>query len=306
MTFSKKEANRIPLIKDSILTSQHARVDLYGDKIKIIKYRNQENSCAVVHSHPYRELIIPLSGSSVRYSVGGAVFNLGVGQMIMLPEEIYHSAKFNVMMDYSERLVLQVDQESWKIASNLCDLQTASWQNEILILQESAVMDWKVKELFERMGLSKKIKNDGEQIVLYCHLMELVVLLDQAVSVNGIGKASESSQLVAQATAILQARYTDPTLTISKIASDCFTSREHLSRVFKAYTLQSIHEYLTELRMQHFRGGLGEGQTILEACNASGFPDYSSFVKCFRKLYGITPSDYRKQIRNGRERQSTM
>ena len=34
----------------------------------------------------------------------------------------------------------------------------------------------------------------------------------------------------------------------------------------------------------------------------SGFSDYSSFVKSFRKLYGITPMEYREQLKNAMNR----
>lgn len=35
-------------------------------------YTNRENVQSVVHSHPYYEMILPVAGSSVRYSVDGA------------------------------------------------------------------------------------------------------------------------------------------------------------------------------------------------------------------------------------------
>ena len=49
--------------------------------------------------------------------------------------------------------------------------------------------------------------------------------------------------------------------------------------------------------MQHCRKALEEGVSVLNACTESGFPDYSSFLKTFRRLYGITPTEYRAQHR---------
>jgi AraC-like DNA-binding protein len=49
--------------------------------------------------------------------------------------------------------------------------------------------------------------------------------------------------------------------------------------------------------MQEFRYGLVTGKSVLSACLESGFSDYSSFVKSFRKLYGISPAQYREQLR---------
>lgn len=60
--------------------------------------------------------------------------------------------------------------------------------------------------------------------------------------------------------------------------------------------MESIHNYLIYLRMQHCRKALEEGVSVLNACTESGFPDYSSFLKTFRRLYGITPTDRTKKI----------
>ena len=43
--------------------------------------------------------------------------------------------------------------------------------------------------------------------------------------------------------------------------------------------MESIHSYLTHLRMQHCRKALEDGVSVLNACTESGFPDYSSFPK---------------------------
>ena len=100
-----------------------------------------------------------------------------------------------------------------------------------------------------------------------------------------------------RAVAYLQTHYQDPTLTTAQLAQELYASREHLSRAFKECTMESIHNYLIYLRMQHCRKALEEGVSVLNACTESGFPDYSSFLKTFRRLYGITPAEYRAQHR---------
>lgn len=75
-----------------------------------------------------------------------------------------------------------------------------------------------------------------------------------------------------------------------------------MSRAFKTYTMESVHGYLTNLRMQHCRRAIAAGASVLDACNASGFTNYTSFLKTFRSLYGITPSEYRSQLRRTPER----
>ena len=49
--------------------------------------------------------------------------------------------------------------------------------------------------------------------------------------------------------------------------------------------------------MQHCCQAIADGRSILDACTESGFSDYSSFLKSFRKLYGMTPVTYRTRLR---------
>ena len=114
---------------------------------------------------------------------------------------------------------------------------------------------------------------------------------------SGIRTPSSTSVLVARAVAYLQTHYQDPTLTTAQLAQELYASREHLSRAFKECTMESIHNYLIYLRMQHCRNAIAAGASVLDACNASGFTNYSSFLKSFRALYGVTPTEYRAQLR---------
>ena len=123
------------------------------------------------------------------------------------------------------------------------------------------------------------------QVVEYCRPLGVPVEAE-------LGHVGEAAQYD-----LSNYHYTDPGLTVAQLAKYTYTSREHLSRVFKEYTLESVHGYLTNLRMQHCRNAIAAGASVLDACNASGFTNYSSFLKSFRALYGVTPTEYRAQLR---------
>lgn len=134
-------------------------------------------------------------------------------------------------------------------------------------------------------------------IVQCCEVTELILLASHVITRrNAAPPPSATSLLIAKAVDYLQTHYTDPGLTVAQLAKYTYTSREHLSRVFKEYTLESVHGYLTNLRMQHCRNAIAAGASVLDACNASGFTNYSSFLKSFRALYGVTPTEYRAQL----------
>lgn len=75
-----------------------------------------------------------------------------------------------------------------------------------------------------------------------------------------------------------------------------------MSRAFKTYTMESVHGYLTNLRMQHCRRAIAAGASVLDACNASGFTNYTSFLKNFPQFIRHYASEYRNQLRRTPER----
>lgn len=264
-------------------------------------YTNRENVQSVVHSHPYYEMILPVAGSSVRYSVDGSVYDLHLGELILFPGEMYHSGKFNITDTTSERLVVQIAPGIWERAWAQSGLPRHVWSGDPVILDTDAVTQWDFRGLLERMAQTVYLDEKIRDTVQCCEVTELILLIRQVVTRrHNAPPPSATSLLVAKAVAYLQANYTDPHLTVAQLAKYTYTSREHLSRVFKEYTLESIHGYLTNLRMQHCRNELADGTGVLDACTASGFANYSSFLKSFRALYGITPAEYRAQLRQSR------
>lgn len=290
---------------DSILTQEMARMELEGGQVVVAWYTNQENSQSVVHSHPYYELIIPFVGSSVCYSADGNIYDAGLGEMILFPAEHFHSGKYNVTNSISERLVVQIDADIWREAWALSGLQATSWEDKIILLDADAVATWDLRGLFQRMAQTAYVRKAYQTTVQRCQVVEMLLLISQIVGERPTAWPSATSVLVAKAVAYLQANYADPGLTVSQLAKYTYTSREHLSRAFKDYTMESVHGYLTNLRMQHCRRAIASGTNVLDACHASGFSNYTSFLKSFRSLYGITPSEYRNKLRSAVERERT-
>lgn len=69
---------------------------LSNTRLLVAWYTNWENKQSVVHSHPYHELVLPIGGSTVRYSVDGSVYLVHVGELVYFPSQVYHSGNFNI------------------------------------------------------------------------------------------------------------------------------------------------------------------------------------------------------------------
>lgn len=282
---------------DNFLTEEEARLSLNGTLLRVTWFTNEKNEQSVVHSHPYHELVFPMEGSMVRYSVNGSVYMLHLGETIYFPAQMYHSGKFNVSEPVSERLVVQIDDALWQASRRRASLTNADWMRGITVLDKATSAKYDISGLFLRMARAAQTPAEVRNMIFEAEVTELILLITQAVGTGQPTIPSSTSVLVSRAVAYLQVHYQEPTLTTSILAQELYASREHLSRAFKECTMESIHSYLTHLRMQHCCRALADGATVLDACSDSGFPDYSSFLKTFRRLYGITPAEFRAKYR---------
>ena len=280
------EIERVTHYVDNVLTQAEARMGLRNTRLLVAWYTNQKNDQSVVHSHPYHELVLPIDGS---------VYLVHVGELIYFPAQIYHAGIFNIDNDHSDRLVIQIDDALWQACRRNANLKNAAWMHSITVLDPDVCNKWDFQSLFVRMAQSQELPAQMRDIVFEAQVSEMMLLITLATGSGQTTAPSSTNVLVQRAVSYLQAHYQDPTLTTVKLAQELYASREHLSRAFKECTMESIHSYLTHLRMQHCRKALEDGVSVLNACTESGFPDYSSFLKTFRRLYGITPAEYRSQ-----------
>ncbi len=81
------------------------------------------------------------------------------------------------------------------------------------------------------------------------------------------------------------------------LASVVDMSPDHLSRMFKKHTGGTIKDLINRLRIESSLKGLQcIDKKIVEIAFDVGFESLSSFNRIFKKVKGITPSEYRKSV----------
>jgi transcriptional regulator GlxA family with amidase domain len=85
-------------------------------------------------------------------------------------------------------------------------------------------------------------------------------------------------------------------LTLSRLAQTVNLSPTRLCYLFKAETGTPPARYLRALRMQDATRLLVDTfLSVKEIIARVGFTDESHFVKNFKRIYGVTPTEYRRQ-----------
>ncbi len=89
-------------------------------------------------------------------------------------------------------------------------------------------------------------------------------------------------------------------LTLSQVAETASMSVSSFVRCFKKKTGMTFVAYVNNLRLSHASRLLKENRlSFLEIALASGFNNQSHFNRVFKKIHGVTPGEYRRNL-NGR------
>ena len=89
---------------------------------------------------------------------------------------------------------------------------------------------------------------------------------------------------------------------IEEMAAAATVSRAQLMRLFKAQTGMSPYAFVNRIRLQQAAAMVKQGaDSVLAIALAVGFGSETHFGKAFKKAYGISPGQYRKQAEDDME-----
>ncbi|MEM8722292.1 MAG: AraC family transcriptional regulator [Cyanobacteria bacterium P01_G01_bin.39] len=86
-------------------------------------------------------------------------------------------------------------------------------------------------------------------------------------------------------------------ISLNNLAQVAQISPSYFLRLFKQSTGATPHQYVTQRRVELGKRLLKQGKLpIVEIAMTCGFNSQSSFTKTFRRVVGITPKTYQKQL----------
>lgn len=90
--------------------------------------------------------------------------------------------------------------------------------------------------------------------------------------------------------------YMNDSLSIKEISSHIHLSSSYLCTIFKSETGHTLNQYITEFRMEKAKQLLADPRNrILDISAKVGYVDGGYFGKSFKKVVGLSPSEYRER-----------
>jgi len=134
----------------------------------------------------------------------------------------------------------------------------------------------------------------------YAYLLAMTALhiIQKIGQTIPLGVDSPANQLAMQAVKTIYENYCKP-ITLDTCAKELFVSPQYLSKVFKNMVGVGFSRFLSELRLNHAAYLLtNTTQPITQICFECGFGNLSHFLRRFKQKFGVSPSDYREDVRN--------
>jgi AraC-like DNA-binding protein len=105
------------------------------------------------------------------------------------------------------------------------------------------------------------------------------------------------SRAVRRAIDCVKARFSDPELSVSDLASAAGYSPYHFMRCFQAAVGVTAHAYVVQCRVHAARAMLADGIPAAEVAGATGFADQSHLIRQFKAVHGVTPGQFAEGCR---------
>ena len=88
-------------------------------------------------------------------------------------------------------------------------------------------------------------------------------------------------------------------ITLEDVAREINVSPQYLSKLFKDETGENFIDYLTSMRIRIAKNLLeGDEMSVKEICFSIGYSDPNYFSRTFKKIVGVTPTEYKDSFLN--------
>ena len=242
----------------------------------------------IAHIHDHYELVIYVGGS-VDFVTEGRIFSPTPVSVALFSPSAVHNTRLCTPSVY-ERYVFYFYPEIFDLSGRRLPF------GDILDSTDGArVWDIPVDrqaELMHALGRldSELSKGAPNMLVTYVRAMSVLDLVaDISCMVTPDGESLPPKMLEIQE--YIDRSYADIS-SVSEIAEHFFYSREYVSRMFKKYYNVSVSDYLARLRVIRAIELMGKGVSVTDAGFSVGFGSTSAFYLTFRRIMGMSPSEY--------------
>ncbi|WP_391563827.1 helix-turn-helix transcriptional regulator [Paenibacillus cremeus] len=260
-------------------------------------YKKGYSTMAEPHFHPFYEIYYLMQGERI-YFINGKVYTAERGDLIVINPHDVHLTTSTEVPEF-ERILINFKHE---FVHGSSPPPEQAWlpfaQGSSLIrfpMKDQAVNEQLIKEMLAEC----KGQQEGYKDYVRLLLSQLLLRIHRQ-SLQGNHEperyAHPMHKKITEIATFLNDHYQDD-VTLEQISKQFYISPSYLSRVFKKITGFHFREYLQIVRVKEAQKQLRETKDkIVTIAEQTGFGHVSHFNTTFKKIVGVSPLRYRKQM----------
>jgi len=272
---------------------------LHND-FKFFHLRDKKNIQFEHHYHDFNKIIIFIFGDVI-YNIEGKSYKLKPWDVLLVPSNQVHKPIIEPEEEY-ERIVIWINdaflEEHGNAENDLMTCFNIARENRQLVRLGQNSLNL-IKSILGRIELELKNNQFGAGVLGNALFVQFMVYInrlqlkpDKQVENIEVQFDEHIQQVIEYINSNLELD-----LSIATLSARFYINKYYLMHKFKANTGYSIHSYVNNKRMQKCATSIKAGTSPAEAASECGFNDYSSFVRAFSKMFGVSPRNYYKASR---------
>lgn len=262
------------------------------EPFRLFTLKDTEGGEIPFHYHEFHKLILFRSGS-LTYRVEGRGYEMKPEDVLLIPAHAIHQPVIGPEAPYA-RSILWIQPQALEEHGLSACFDRCREQNAYLLGRDRYDRAG-LKSLLRELEESLNSDAFGSDVLAYALFQTLMVQVNRWLLPLTPSRRESAVRSDPKIDEILE--YINQNLTgelgVDALAARFYLSRSWLMHRFKAITGCPIHQYVLQKRLILAAQLLREGESVGEAARRSGFADYSTFLRAFRKTYGVSPRDFR-------------
>lgn len=239
------------------------------------------------HSHNMVEVYYFLRGNA-RFVVEGNIFPLERGNILVMASGQTHHLLLEPSSVY-ERMALLIDTAAVPPEFESINEQIYNGANLFELTKREQI--W----FEESFALITKADTDTQKNLIFSFASMVFSVLSNKLT--HISEPHVEDDLIKKTINFINKNLSDE-LSLQIIANALYCSKASLNRKFREMMGCTVWEYVVRRRIFSARQRLFLSGSVTEAYQKSGFSDYSSFFRAYKKLVGVSPKEDLKKSQN--------
>ncbi len=246
------------------------------------------------HHHSAAEIVYCIE-NFYQVTVGNTIYNLNPDDILFIPPDTLHSIKGGDGI----RLIFLIDLEPLQDFIDYNIIEATIMRPLLLTEKNPPVLYDKVKHYLNDITDIYFRAQSMWELLIFSRLIQMYADIGRySFSRKEVNVEDEHTLLYYEKFANLL-KYTDAhldeELSLDWAADYTGFSKYHFLRLFKEYTGMTYYDHLSHKRIQAAQKLLSSNESVTNIAVRTGFNNLTSFSRSFKKLTGMSPSQYRNR-----------